>query len=729
MFPAAVLGRQREGLLMAVVNDSIYTTDSTLDGITFTKTVKQLTDSKHINLNTQYDFTICPWKIDIQAKCYNVKSSKLVEVYKHKLDKIIFQSNNSWQNLTSYISAKNNYISKNDVAGNGFANWSPDMGYNSTYYSSAFSTKLISNMDYKTYCGLIYVFASDGFQANGFFNTPRLFTLKSYRNNATRYKYVIAVFLRQYWGPSGRRADAHNYIAHSGIGSQSFNFTTDVFTENFSKKYDSMLDTLGRMHLSGYESQLSGIPVLGTFDEYGFAVSSVNVLNISSATTASYTDIVNHEVYCNNLTVQSKDLTALSNPEKLYHDVLFWFEISPDEILKQCLKYGVIVCESEESAKDGSNTGIDCHIPIIKGGSVTSDFTSGSGNSSNPNMQWENPWSSAGYDPSDPNSYTDKIELSKPGLTTTGIFNRTFALTATSVKNLADYLWNADESIFNEIVKGLSLMGGNPIDGLIDLRLYPFDVSAKAGGGNTKSIVVGRTDTKVNGLEINEYNAVLELGSCTFHEKFGNFLDYEPFTTASLYIPYVGIVPISTADFMGQTISCKMVVDITTGSCTAVVFANEIPIIYKNGNIGVEIPMTGTNSAEYASRIAGGLTSGATDVALGAASKSVGQVVSGVGSIADSALSVNNTMYNTAGSSSPACGLWQPQNCYFIIQRPVPIVPENYGHNVGYACNYQAKISECSGYTQTYNVDVSSINAPESEKNAIAEILNSGFYA
>lgn len=254
------------------------------------------------------------------------------------------------------------------------------------------------------------------------------------------------------------------------------------------------------------------------------------------------------------------------------------------------MKYGVIVCESEESAKDGSNTSNECHIPIIKGGNVTTDYTSGAGNSSNPNMQWKNPWSSAGYDPSDPNTYTEKIELSKPGLTTTGIFNRTFTLTATSVKNLADYLWNADESIFNEIVKGLSLMGGNPIDGLIDLRLYPFDVSAKAGGGNTKSIVVGRTDTKVNGLEINAYNAVLELGSCTFHEKFGNFLDYEPFTTASLYIPYVGIVPISTADFMGQTISCKMVVDITTGVATAIDLLQTIFQLYIKGNIGVKFP-------------------------------------------------------------------------------------------------------------------------------------------
>lgn len=397
--------------------------------------------------------------------------------------------------------------------------------------------------------------------------------------------------------------------------------------------------------------------------------------------------------------------------------------------------YGLPVATNATTAMTGDWDNPGIHLPIMDKNGIIKDTTNGDNNKTNPyynnqgntNGLWDNGVPAKKDD--DPNDYTDKIDLNVPKLTTTGIFNRTFAMTAPGIKSLSNYLWNADETIFDEIVKGLSLMGGNPIDGLIDLRLYPFNVVNKSTGGASKSIVVGRTDTGVNGIEINNYNAVLDLGNCSFYPYFGNFLDFEPFTSASLYIPYVGIVPISTADFMGQTISCKMVVDITTGSCTAIVFANDIPIIYKNGNIGVEIPMTGSNSSEYASRIMGGLTSGATDIALGATSKSVGQVVSGVGSIVDSALSVNNTMYNTAGSSSPACGLWQPQNCYFIIQRPVPIVPENYGHTVGYACNYQAKISDCSGYTQTYNVDVSSINAPESEKNAIAGILNSGFYA
>lgn len=411
------------------------------------------------------------------------------------------------------------------------------------------------------------------------------------------------------------------------------------------------------------------------------------------------------------------------------------YKRTKEQIINAALQYGYIVTTSENDAINCKTNSVNTYYPTINddGKIDPTKHTNGENNKNQRQASWtdpSDPWSKGGFTGDvDPNDYTDKIDLNKPSLTTTGIFNRTFAINGTNINKLSDFLWNADESIFNEIVKGLSLIGGNPIDGLIDLRLYPFDIVSKTASSGASKIVVGRTDTGVTGVKINDYNAILDLGECSFYRKFNNFLDFEPFTTGSLYIPYVGIVPISTADFMGQTISCKMVVDITTGSCTAIVFANNIPIIYKNGNIGVEIPMTGSNSAEYASRVMGGLTSGAADIALGAASKSVGQVVSGVGSIVDSALSVNNTMYNTAGSSSPACGLWQPQNCYFIIQRPVPIVPDNYGHTVGYACNYQSTIGECSGYTQTYNADVSTINAPESEKNAIAEILNSGFYA
>lgn len=566
----------------------------------------------------------------------------------------------------------------------------------------------ITNFDYKSIVYCIYVLASMTENDVGMSEIP----LKTYFNNSfSQYPYIRGAIIRPFCGENKNRTYSDKIFPATFM-----NFSYQDFHDNVETVYLTSPLTCPRVS-NGSKSEML---------IFGITTRAIES-TISASITISKYDNYSSGCYYGVIGDPSKYKIYLRGRDEYFVK----FNLTYNEILNESMKWGFPVTDNETSAQTGDiYTDNNIYIPkITPSGNVSNIYTHGNDNKTQPQLLWENPWDESGFDPTDPNNYTNTIDLTKPGLTTTGIFNRTFALTGNNVDALADYLWNTDESIFNEIVKGLSLMGGNPIDGLIDLRLYPFDVAVKSGGGSSQSIVVGRTKTNVSGLQINSYNAVLDLGYCTFHRKYNNFLDFEPFTSASLYIPYVGIVPISTSDFMGQTISCKMVVDITTGSCTAIVFANDIPIIYKNGNIGVEIPMTGSNSAEYASRVMGGLTSGAADIALGAASKSVGQMVSGVGSIVDSALSVNNTMYNTSGSSSPACGLWQPQNCYFIIQRPVPIVPDNYGHTVGYACNYQSTIGECSGYTQTYNVDVSTINAPESEKNAIAEILNSGFYA
>lgn len=580
------------------------------------------------------------------------------------------------------------------------------IAYDSTNLDNVGNIRYVKEYYYKEYVLLVRVSVTTSFSNR----TVQLYDLDEYyKKHATEYPIIRSVFITPYYR----------------------NNTSD-------RKYITMypsIQTIADAKFIAYdvEKKYKWWNVTGLSTIYGYPVSFANVSNNIPSTYSIQTN--GYRPLDNIFNGRTMKIGYVSNDDTFIYFAPDLSELTKEQIMTECAKLGFCFATSLTNAETKKYGDVGFYVPEIKNGYTTGKYFDGE----NANTLAQNTWSTptAAYDnseydptkPIDPNDYTDKIDLNKPTLTTTGIFNRTFAMNSVNIKNLANYLWNADETIFQEIVNGLSLMGGNPIDGIIDLRLYPFSVVSHSGGGASKSIVVGRTNTGVNGIEINNYNAVLDLGECTFFPYYGNFLDYEPFTSASLYIPYVGIVPISTADFMGQTISCKMVVDITTGSCTAIVFANNIPIIYKNGNIGVEIPMTGSNSAEYASRVMGGLTSGVADIALGAASKSVGQVVSGVGSIVDSALSVNNTMYNTAGSSSPACGLWQPQNCYFIIQRPVPIVPDNYGHTVGYACNYQSAIGECSGYTQTYNVDVSTINAPESEKNAIAEILNSGFYA
>jgi hypothetical protein len=191
-----------------------------------------------------------------------------------------------------------------------------------------------------------------------------------------------------------------------------------------------------------------------------------------------------------------------------------------------------------------------------------------------------------GDDNIDPSNYSDETPIVAPSLTPVDVFNRTYAMTYTDLRILADELWNADESVFQEIVDGLKLFGENPMNGLIDIRLYPFNVLSIANSQGSANITVGRTTLNATGVKIgNNVNAIINLGSCDFFAKNKSFLDYSPYTDARLYIPYCGVVPIDTAEFMGHTITAKMIVDILTGACNVFIYKDGIIAITASGSV------------------------------------------------------------------------------------------------------------------------------------------------
>lgn len=422
-----------------------------------------------------------------------------------------------------------------------------------------------------------------------------------------------------------------------------------------------------------------------------------------------------------------------------YNGDLPVFKFSLDHIHQLYSHMGMFYTFDENIARTAklTDTGIFGGT-IDSTGKVTGKITEGSDNANTPQYKWNTPtkWQETpfnGIENTDPNNYTDKIELSKPNLSTINSFNRTFAINANTVKNLADFLWNADETKFDEIIHGLGLMGENPIDGLIDLRMYPFNVAAKNNATVAEPIVVGRTDTGVSGIKLTEnVNAIIDLGSCSFFPKFKNFLDFEPYTTAQLYIPYVGVVPVSTAEFMGHTISCKMIVDYTTGACTAVVYKDDIPYIYRNGSVAVEIPMTATNSARVAQTAINNAIGAVTNTGNAVGSFASGNIAGGIGSTVGTVKNVYDTFtqptqYQTAGASTANCATWQPQNCYFIITRPILNTPSNYGHTVGYACEQSGTLGNFSGFTVVSNPDIN-FKCTDTEKSMLISALQNGVY-
>lgn len=330
-------------------------------------------------------------------------------------------------------------------------------------------------------------------------------------------------------------------------------------------------------------------------------------------------------------------------------------------------------------------------------------------------------------DPSIPDSvYTDHIDLTTPTLTGTGVFNRCYVLDANSVNDLCDFLYNANDSIFDEIIDGV-LTRGNPIESLIDLRLYPFDVRAFTGAGTAESIKFGRTDTEVIGTKLpHNANAVISLGSAPVPRFYNNFLDYQ--MDCKLYIPFCGVCDLPIDRVLNHTISIKLIVDYITGACTAVVFADSIPIIYQPGVIGVSIPMTATNSAEFGKTIVGNLVTGAKAAMTG----NLPQLAEAGSDIASSLW--ESSKIQSAGSSSPQTALFQPKNAYLlmsIVNPPGGVYDTTYDENIGYRCFMpmnQIGYLDGTGLCAFSDIKLNIPQATEAERTELLQLLEAGVF-
>lgn len=334
------------------------------------------------------------------------------------------------------------------------------------------------------------------------------------------------------------------------------------------------------------------------------------------------------------------------------------------------------------------------------------------------------------YDPEqDPEEETKEIPMNEPQIGTVGVFNRCYAVNSNELKDLSDYLWNVDETTFKTILKGLQLAGSEPLDAIISIFLFPFEV---ANTGTLENIRIGTVDTEIQGLPIDHTSVnVYDLGEVYFWEKYKNYLDYEPYTTAQLYIPYVGVIQIPVKQFMSKWINVKLVVDILTGVGQVVIYERKsgllIPVIYRDCSIGTQIAVTGQSAAQ----IAGNYINAITRIGNGAESIAKGGGFGAAVGIAKGCIDLftaENVPIQSSGSSSPQCSMFMPQHCYLIVNRPAPIDVDNYGKLVGYACYETGVIGSFTGFSKFANVILDITVATDPEKKEIRSLLESGVF-
>lgn len=378
----------------------------------------------------------------------------------------------------------------------------------------------------------------------------------------------------------------------------------------------------------------------------------------------------------------------------------------------------------------------------------------------------------------DTNDYVEEIPLNTPTVTPVGIFSRWYALTEYDVLDLYNFIYTNDDNQIARIIAGLKLNGENPMNFIISLRMYPFALNDFIDLESEQEIGFGNgVNTGVIAERIKTASFTLDLGKVKFPAYNKNFLDYAPYTNAKLYIPYCGEVSLDTSVYVGHEVSIRMIVDLTSGLCCAVIYRDGIPALYKDGHMAMDIQLTGTNATEFVasySNALGNLLSGAVEVGVGThmianSSRVTGMQLNntspydvrtkqytraganewikeragdstsgvlrefgGVGKMIEGAYEWRNTPtpLQLSGQSAPLLDLFKPQFAYLIIETAKVISTNNYGNSYGYACLEYGKISALAdgALVAAKNVNITPPNATLPEISEIKELLESGVW-
>ena len=435
------------------------------------------------------------------------------------------------------------------------------------------------------------------------------------------------------------------------------------------------------------------------------------------------------------------------------------------EYLRRCCAgYGLFFCD-DHIASDDTNlaggsaeltrwTNEDMYLGTIEeDGYTRGNYTRGADNANARQFNWTDSTEST-YDPDIPpipteNVYNRQTNWNLVGDLTT--LTKRYVLNAAAVQHLGRELWTISSDLIDDGQGGVdynnlndkildSFLTQNPIDCIVDLRRYPMEIPK----ADSCLLKLGKYETIVGGytMEKTVYNYLFELRQPIYPLFGDSFIDYEPYTHFELYIPFCGTVSIEPADILGRKLAVQLVVYFTTGTATAYVMSDNLVIKSAQGQIAIDIPVSGIQSVTAASQISNAIID--ARVAKAGEIGAVGNLasISGITKMltnpfqtgaqisqaqwqsdrADYNLTHQNIPPHTIGAASSAASWAIDLNCRLIIYYPTGEVireanpPEfmlqklaEYGHTTGFACCMTGQLKEFLGLTVGINADLNGI--------------------
>lgn len=285
----------------------------------------------------------------------------------------------------------------------------------------------------------------------------------------------------------------------------------------------------------------------------------------------------------------------------------------------------------------------------------------------------------------------------------------------TQMKDLANYMWN--NNAFD--IATFKKLFADPMDCVIGLSIVPYAVPSSGA----VSVNVGNIPT---GISMNKASAqffALDCGSINLEEYFGSYLDYSPYTSITIFLPFIGYRELKIDECMaakpGMTIHLKYYIDILSGSCTALIKCGRSMMYQFQGHCSIEIPFTGV---EWGNAIKSAID-GATAIGNLVAEK--GNPINEIGGLANSVMGCKPQV-ERSGHIGSAGGLLAGKHPYLIITRPRQCKPANQNKYLGYPSFVTRNLGVISGFTRMEELRLNNISCTDEEMEEIRTLLEEG---
>lgn len=313
-----------------------------------------------------------------------------------------------------------------------------------------------------------------------------------------------------------------------------------------------------------------------------------------------------------------------------------------------------------------------------------------------------------------------------------------------------------------QILDGTRLFGATQLNSIRSFHYLPVNIDEICTCSSTTKAYLGSYeytfDSPVKWVTNN--NKMINCGSAAFNETYGDYRDFEPYCKLACMLPFVGVHDLKISSYINKTITIKYAVDVTTGACTAYLYANNVIIDSFDGSMQVNRPVTGNDQQRQASsvfeglmktgaaavgtvgQVAGGVASGtAIGGALGnvtaqTATSVVGGTVAGGGAASGVIGQAANTLQmsidnpvSTRGSYGGILGLFGVQSPYFIFAWLRTVEPNNELGVVGKPSGTGQAVGAFGGFLQTSAFQLAAgFSGTDNEAEEIYNIVSNGIY-